>query len=230
MPMAPFHLEFRDLAFREMRGIDIMEESGITGEDAIPTGHYAFVESYCDEPGCDCRRAYLSVVPGDWGEVMATISYGWEEAGFYRHWNGRPWDEDDVREMTGPSLARLSPQSRYAPTLLELFRDVVLDQDYRDRLRRHYELFKDVVHRRHPKGAGNAAAPGLHALRNLRLVLKAADRAAMTVRPLAGAAPAYSPRLEDLGNAPTQASRISVGRNALCPCGSRKKYKKCCGG
>ena len=28
---------------------------------------------------------------------------------------------------------------------------------------------------------------------------------------------------------PVQRAEDKVGRNALCPCGSGKKYKKCCG-
>ena len=39
------------------------------------------------------------------------------------------------------------------------------------------------------------------------------------LRPAARSAPA----------AGTTARRVKVGRNALCPCGSGKKFKKCCG-
>ncbi|MEG3175576.1 UPF0149 family protein [Sphingomonas sp. RB3P16] len=30
-------------------------------------------------------------------------------------------------------------------------------------------------------------------------------------------------------SAPAEASAVKVGRNALCPCGSQKKFKRCCG-
>ncbi|MCU0656380.1 MAG: SEC-C domain-containing protein [Polyangiaceae bacterium] len=45
-------------------------------------------------------------------------------------------------------------------------------------------------------------------------------------------------RQEDLGAtpdnpplppAPVQSAHLKVGRNDACPCGSGKKYKKCCG-
>lgn len=32
------------------------------------------------------------------------------------------------------------------------------------------------------------------------------------------------------GNHPRVRSTPKIGRNAACPCGSGKKYKKCCGG
>jgi SWIM/SEC-C metal-binding protein len=35
--------------------------------------------------------------------------------------------------------------------------------------------------------------------------------------------------LEKLLNPPRPASSQKVGRNEPCPCGSNKKYKKCCG-
>jgi len=30
-------------------------------------------------------------------------------------------------------------------------------------------------------------------------------------------------------NSPAPAKKVKVGRNDPCPCGSGKKYKKCCG-
>jgi len=35
--------------------------------------------------------------------------------------------------------------------------------------------------------------------------------------------------LEKLLNPPKPVQSIKIGRNDPCPCGSRKKYKKCCG-
>jgi uncharacterized protein YecA (UPF0149 family) len=38
----------------------------------------------------------------------------------------------------------------------------------------------------------------------------------------------YFAKLDALDEAPTTAS-AKVGRNETCPCGSGKKFKKCCG-
>jgi uncharacterized protein len=39
----------------------------------------------------------------------------------------------------------------------------------------------------------------------------------------------YQVLLESDASAVDQTERLRVGRNDLCPCGSRKKFKKCCG-
>ncbi len=185
MPMVPFAELFEDPASWELKGVDL-EDTGPVGEESeIPDGRYWFLESYCDEAGCDCRRVFLNVVRDGSDEILATISYGWEEAGFYRKWMGGATTVFG-RKMAAPTLATMCPQSKYAPLLLDLFRDVVLDPDYLGRLRRHYEMFKDAVDKRHHRKEGEAA--------------------------------------------PTQVTRVSVGRNDPCPCGSGRKYKKCCGG
>ena len=41
--------------------------------------------------------------------------------------------------------------------------------------------------------------------------------------------PVYGDDGEELIDAPV-AVKVKVGRNDPCPCGSGKKYKKCCGG
>ena len=38
-----------------------------------------------------------------------------------------------------------------------------------------------------------------------------------------------SPRTEDVPVDKQLAANVKVGRNAPCPCGSGRKYKKCCG-
>jgi len=43
----------------------------------MPVGHYAFVEFYCEEEDCDCRRVLLQVWKSDRpGVVLATAFCG----------------------------------------------------------------------------------------------------------------------------------------------------------
>lgn len=53
-------------------------------------------------------------------------------------------------------------------------------------------------------------------------------QSAMAPRPVAGEAP--SQRSRQHVTAPIQNTERRVGRNEPCPCGSGRKYKKCCGG
>ena len=142
MLMVPFYTEFSDLAFEETRCV------AVRGYRGLPDGEYAFLEYYCDEPGCDCRRVFISVISQDMpGEILATINYGWESAEFYIEWMG---DDEDIEELKGPALApRPALQTKLAPYLLKLFKETVLDESYANRLRRHYGMFKRAIEGKH---------------------------------------------------------------------------------
>jgi len=135
MPMTPFYTRFRDLAFREMRSATTQ------GWENLPDGEYGFLELYCDEKGCDCRRVIIDVIAENApGKILAVINYGWEDQAFYDRWMRDP---QLAKECKGPVLDVLNPQSQYAPALLRLFETVLLqDEAYVRRLARHYELFK----------------------------------------------------------------------------------------
>lgn len=132
--MIPFFSKFPDLAFAETRSVRVR------GDDDLPDGEYGFIEFYCEEPACDCRRVVVSVVSPDPGLTpWATISFGWESLQFYRD---RLGDVEDAAVLKGPSLDPLHPQTKYAPAVLRLFRFVLTDDAYVERLKRHYHLFK----------------------------------------------------------------------------------------
>lgn len=69
----------------------------------------------------------------------------WESLEFYRKWSGAGSDPAD---MKGPYLDPLNPQSRYSPALLDLFRLLIQSPDYVQRLKRHYQMFRDSVERK----------------------------------------------------------------------------------
>jgi hypothetical protein len=167
MPMVPFFTKLPDIAAVETRELIIVNNKN------IPTGVYGLIESYCDELNCDCRRVFINVVSEDSpSEILATITYGWETKKFYKKWMGMA-SLELLEMMTHPHLEIGHKQSKYAKDFLELFKEVIKDESYVERLARHYFLFKEVVN--------------------------------------------------------TEVKGIKIGRNESCPCGSGKKYKKCCG-
>lgn len=173
MPFTAFHARFRDLAERETRTLTTLQESP-TG---LPVGHYAFIELFCDEPDCDCRRVLLSVVDAT-GRGEAVINFGWENASFYAAWL-READAQMIEELRGPELHSFAPQGPHAKAVLELAKQYVFsDSAFVERVKRHYAMFRDDVQRR--------------------------------------------PR------APNHVKGAEIGRNDPCPCGSGRKYKKCC--
>ena len=141
MPMVPFIERFPELGTRETRTVTIPP-----GHE-LPSGEYGFMELYCDEPGCDCRRVTIKVLRPDtgWGKAWATISYGWERQDFYRRWSGA----SDPAEMQGPTLDELNPQTEYSSALLDAFRLNLESPDYVERLKRHYRMFRRTVDNGH---------------------------------------------------------------------------------
>lgn len=137
MAMIPFYTKFPDLAFRETRSITVR------GRTDLPDGEYGFLEFYCDEVDCDCRRVIVNVLsPVTGAKVWATINYGWESLEFYERWMR---NKEDAVGCKGPSLDPLNPQTPYSPVLLRLFEFILKDAKYVERLKRHYELFKRAV-------------------------------------------------------------------------------------
>jgi hypothetical protein len=96
------------------------------GHPVLPDDEYALLESFCADPGCDCRRVMLNVIGRRQQDVLASISYGF----------------DHGQELAGPFLDPLNPQSQYARTLLTLVAQILADPTYAARLESHYYQVK----------------------------------------------------------------------------------------
>ena len=174
MPMISFGSEFADEFLKEAHRIVI------NGGTIKPDGEYLFLDSYCDEHDCDCRRVMINVVSSVSPEYfLATINYGWEDVEFYKGF--MYGDEEAANGVTGAMLDPLNYQSDLAPEFLELFKEA-LSQSYIETLKKHYKMFKQAI------------------------------KAKQTIR-----------------NEVKNRYGKKIGRNDPCPCGSGKKYKKCCG-
>jgi len=139
MPYVPFHDSFPEIAEQETRSFTVFDDP------KLPAGNYGLVEMYCDEPGCDCRRVFLSVVSSSPMRIEAVIAYGWESSRFYAKWMGDS-NPKIIKELKGPILNVASPQSDIAPLILEFVKDVILqDKAYIQRLKSHYRMFRDHI-------------------------------------------------------------------------------------
>jgi hypothetical protein len=145
MPMTPFLERFPELGARETKSVTA------TGVPDLPDGEYGFLELYCDEPGCDCRRVMIGVLRPEtgWSKIWATIGYGWEDLDFYRKWGVAG---SDPVEIKGPYLDPLSPQTEHSSALLDLFRLLLQSPEYVERFKRHYHMFRESVDKEHGRG------------------------------------------------------------------------------
>jgi hypothetical protein len=155
MPFVPFYELCPETAKEETRSVTVMSDA----KWGLPAGDYGFVEMFCDEKGCDCRRVMFYVIAAPRGDLRAVIAYGWESREFYAKWM-RDSDPDDLDNLQGPCLNFGSPASVHAPALLEMTKEVLLnDAMYVERVKRHYRMFRAKIDE-----AENAAAE----LRRLR--------------------------------------------------------------
>ena len=141
MPYQLFHDLFPKIAEPETRTVTVPKDSNI----ALPPASYAFLEMFCNEPGCDCRRVFFYVISSLSNDVEAVIAYGWESREFYAKWLHHD-NPRSLAELQGPVLNFGSPQSRLAPVILKLFSNVLLpDKPYIQRVKRHYRMFRDKI-------------------------------------------------------------------------------------
>jgi hypothetical protein len=142
MPYEAFHTRFPEIAREETRLLTVLQSANL----GVPPGEYLFLEMYCNERGCDCRRVFFHVAsPPNFAEALAVVAYGWEDPDFYARWFGSA-DPRDIAALKGPMLNLASPQSSLAPAILKLVSDVLLrDGAFLARLKRHYQMFRADV-------------------------------------------------------------------------------------
>ena len=134
MSMMPFNFVFRELAEQETAIYTLAAPMVEKGRLILPADEYAFTESYCVEEGCDCRRVMINVLARYAGAHVATINYAFDP----------PTEDDIITDQT--FLDPLNPQSDGSPALLDLFLNLLhSDENYRQRLERHYRIFKEAV-------------------------------------------------------------------------------------
>jgi len=102
----------------------------------IPKGSYGFVEYYCCDPDCDCRRVLLLVF-NEKKKQKAAISFGFDQQG----------------PMAGPYLDGSGRQAPYACELLEFFvHSLNSGTAWLDRLYRQYRQVREKVAGRRYRG------------------------------------------------------------------------------
>jgi len=143
MPFVPFHQYFPEVAWHEVRSLTIPPGSPF----GLPAGEYGFLELYCNDPGCDCRRVLFNVLAKGKPDVQAVIGWGWEDVEFYQRWL-RDASLAEATEAKGPALNPGSPHTALGPALVELVRNALLtDPAYVERIKRHYQMVRDKVDR-----------------------------------------------------------------------------------
>lgn len=138
-----FHQVFPDVGVTETRTVTEIAD-GEQGDTLL------FLEMYCDEVGCDCRRVFIEVdsvkaLEAGRPALVATLVYGWEPAQFYRDWARHPLTAYELLDLKGPTFPMGSPQTARSDEMLAYFKDMLKDRQYVERLKRHYARFRAAV-------------------------------------------------------------------------------------
>lgn len=195
-------------------------------DDQLPNGDYAFLEYFCDNPTCHCRRVLLDVVLLDDrhpknSKTIATIEYEWQ----------KPLSKKN------PSLNKDAKQSALAKSTLSVFSHLVKSNAFiTERFRRHFDMVKN-----NSQNAAHVAQPQpfqpnfLLKYRNLTIYgflqvifrkMTAKKKFLIHQNPLIYEG--KNVQRELLPHPQSHQPLPQHKRNDLCPCGSNKKYKKCC--
>jgi hypothetical protein len=114
----------------------------ITKSPQLPDGEYSFIDTYCSDPACDCRKTMIQVMHE--GKLVSIINYGWEPAAFYQNWMGSGAEENPMSVMHGASIDITSPNLVSMDGMLALFRALLNDM-WIAKFKQHYSEVKAAV-------------------------------------------------------------------------------------
>jgi len=111
----------------------------------LPDGEYSFIDTYCDDPGCDCRKTMIQVMHN--GKLVSVINYGWESATFYENWMGSNAKDNPMPKMHGASIDITSPDLVSMDSILALF-NALLNDIWIAKFKCHYDEVKVAMSKR----------------------------------------------------------------------------------
>lgn len=117
----------------------------ITQSPELPDGEYSFIDMYCSDSSCDCRKTMIQVLHN--GIHVSTINYGWESAEFYKKWMGSGSEDNHLPSMSGGTIDLTSPNRVSEEGILGLFY-ALLNDTWIAKMKRHYKEVKAEVSRK----------------------------------------------------------------------------------
>lgn len=123
-------------AAHQVRIIEIVD-SGL-----VPDGEYQFVDMYCIDPSCDCRKTMIQVLHND--QLVSIINFGWESSDYYCEWMGCSSDEAVSHGMDGASIDFNSPDLVSRKGMLALF-NALLNETWLNNFKIHYAAVKKAI-------------------------------------------------------------------------------------
>ena len=133
----------------------------ITADPNLPDGEYAFIDNYCTDNTCDCRKTIIQILHN--GKLVSIVSFGWENPKFYLRWLNSPSERELANEMSGVSIDFTSPDL-VSPKGMLLLVNHLMDETWISKIKENYRLIRkttkpDNIIRLSPKITRNAPCP-----------------------------------------------------------------------
>lgn len=146
----------------EILGPECQVRTVVIGDDPyLPSGAYTFIDIYCTDNTCDCRKTIIQIFHEK--KHVSTVSYGWESPKFYLRWLKNTKDRELAEEMSGLSIDFSSPD-RVSPKGMLILINHLMDEKWISILKENYRLIRktakpDNVISLPPKISRNAPCP-----------------------------------------------------------------------
>ncbi len=126
----------------EILGPECQVRTVVIAEDPhLPSGAYTFIDSYCTDNNCDCRKTIIQIFHEE--KLVSIVSFGWESPRFYLRWLNSK-DRELADEMSGLSIDFASPDL-VSPNGILLLVNHLLDERWIAILKENYRLVRKTV-------------------------------------------------------------------------------------
>jgi len=132
----------------------------IADDPYLPSGEYSFIDFYCTDHTCDCRKTIIQIFHDD--KLVSIVSFGWESPKFYLRWLNSTRMRELATEMSGVSIDFSSP-NLVSPKGILLLVKHLLDERWISMFKENYRLVRKAGEPDNifslPKISRNASCP-----------------------------------------------------------------------
>ena len=114
----------------------------LAADPYLPSGEYNFIDLYCSDNTCDCRRTIIQIFHGQ--KLVSIVNFGWESPKFYLRWLGSTRDVGLAMEMSGVSIDSSSPNLVSPKGILLLIKHL-MDKKWILIIKENYRLIRKIT-------------------------------------------------------------------------------------
>ena len=127
----------------ELLGPECQIRTAVLAADPyLPSGEYAFLDTYCTDNTCDCRKTIIQIFHDK--KLVSIVSFGWVDPKFYLRWLKSTRDRQLAKEMSGVSIDFSSPDIVSRQGILLLVNHL-MDKNWISKIKENYRLIRKTT-------------------------------------------------------------------------------------